>query len=109
MGREPAESICYPLAVGLRHYLGRRSDEPATDMTSFELRLLARRLQWPEGVQRGVQDVMNVVDRVRFVKVAADESGMRSAISLARNSALELDQELTARFEQEQAAIEEAG
>ena len=109
VGREPAESICDRLAVGLRHYLGRQSGEPAADMTSFELRLLARRLQWPDGVQRGVQDVMRVVDRVRFGKIDQDENGLRRALAESRNWSPELDQELVSRREREAAALEAAG
>lgn len=108
VGREPAESICDRLAVGLRHYLGRQSGEPAADMTSFELRLLARHLQWPDGVQRGVQDVMSVVDRVRFGKITQDESGLRRALAETRDWSKELDREMVSRRERERAALEEA-
>ena len=108
-GREPGESICDRLAVGLRHYLGRQSGEPAADMTSFELRLLAKRLQWPDGVQRGVQDVMSLVDRVRFGKVTQDESGLHRALAETRGWSIELDHEIVSRREQERAALEAAG
>ena len=109
IGREPAESICDRLAVGLRHFLGRQSGEPAADMTSHELRLLARRLRWPDGVQRGVQDAMSVVDRVRFGKMTQDESGLRRAIAGTREWSQELDREVVSRRERELEAMEAAG
>jgi len=104
LGREPAESVCDRLAAGMRRYLERQSDEPAEDMTSFELRLMARRLGWSEGVRRGLQDVMEVSDSVRFGRVPADESRLRRTLDLARSVAGDLDAQLTARAEAEEAA-----
>ena len=49
-------------------------------MTSFELRLLARALEWPDTVQRGVQAVMSVADRVRFGRFPADDRELRRAL-----------------------------
>ena len=85
IGREPGESICDRLAGGLRHYLERVSSEPAEEMTSFELRLLARKQDWPEDVRRGIQAVMSVADRVRFGRFAADDGELRLAIETSRN------------------------
>jgi hypothetical protein len=85
IGREPGESICDRLAGGLRHYLERASSEPAEEMTSFELRLLARKQEWPEDVQRGIQAVMSVADKVRFGRFAADDSELRRAIETSRD------------------------
>ncbi len=87
VGREPAESVCDRLAGGVRRYLGRISGEPAQDMTSFELRLLGRRLGWPEEVQRGVQAVMNVADGVRFGRRPVGEDELRAAVDRARLAA----------------------
>ena len=94
IGREPGESICDRLAGGLRHYLERASSEPAEEMTSFELRLLARKQGWPEGVQRGIQAVMSVADRVRFGRFAVDDSELRRAIENSRNVAQCLEDHL---------------
>ena len=96
VGREPGESICDRLAGGLRHYLERVCAEPAEEMTSFELRILARTQEWPEDVQRGIQAVMRVADRVRFGRLAADESELRLAIETSRNVALSLDKHFAA-------------
>jgi hypothetical protein len=105
LGREPAEGICDRLAAGVRRYLERQSDQPAEDMTSFELRLMARRLGWSENVRRGLQDVMAVADSVRFGRIPADETRLRRAVDSARNVARELDTQLTtARAEAEEAA-----
>jgi len=95
IGREPGESICDRLAGGLRHYLERASSQPAEEMTSFELRLLARKQEWPEDVQRGIQAVMSVADRVRFGRVAADDTELRRAIETSRNVAQCLEDHLT--------------
>ena len=94
IGREPGESICDRLAGGLRHYLERASSEPAEEMTSFELRLLARKQAWPEDVQRGIQAVMSVADRVRFGRFTADDSELRRAIETSRNVARCLEDHL---------------
>jgi hypothetical protein len=94
IGREPGESICDRLAGGLRHYLERASSQPAEEMTSFELRLLARKQDWPEDVRRGLQAVMSVADRVRFGRFATDDSELRRAIETSRNVARCLDDHL---------------
>jgi hypothetical protein len=84
VGREPSEAICDRLAGGLRRYLERATAEPAEEMTSFELRLLARRQEWPDAAQRGIHTVMGLADRVRFGRVAADDSELRRAIETSR-------------------------
>jgi hypothetical protein len=106
IGREPVEGICDRLAAGMRHYLERQSDQPAEEMTSFELRLLARRLGWPEAVQRGIHEVMGVADSVRFGRVPTDETRLRRAVDLARDLARDLDRRLAEEAEAE--AAEEA-
>jgi hypothetical protein len=106
VGREPAEGVCDRLAVGLRHYLERRCGEPAEEMTSFELRLLTRKLGWPESIQRGIQSVMGTVDRVRFGRFPTDEHELRRAIAAARDTAAALEDHLQPDLEE--GAIEEA-
>jgi hypothetical protein len=108
IGREPGESVCDRLAGGLRHYLERTSSEPAEEMTSFELRLLARTQQWPEEVQRGIQTVMSVADRVRFGRVAVDDSELRRAIDTSRGVARCLEDHL-AVDDEDDAQLEIAG
>lgn len=104
IGREPAEGVCDRLAAGMRRYLERQSDQPAEDMTSFELRLMARRLGWSENVRRGLQDVMAVADSVRFGRIPADEARLRLAVELARSVARDLDAQVRARALVEEAA-----
>jgi hypothetical protein len=108
VGREPADSVCDRLAGGLRHYLERTSGEPAEEMTSFELRLLARREGWPDAVQRGIQDVLGVADRVRFGRQSADESELGRAIEAARDASRRLDEHLSVD-DADPAALEAAG
>lgn len=81
IGREPAAGLCDQLAAGVRRYLERRSGEPAQEMTSFEIRLMARRLGWPESLQRDLQRVMAVADGVRF--------GRRGVSDLEQGAALD--------------------
>ena len=106
VGREPAEGVCDRLAVGLRHYLERRCGEPAEEMTSFELRLLTRKLGWPDSIQRGVQSVMGTTDRVRFGRFPTDEQELRRAIAAARDTGVAVEEHL--RPDQKESAIEEA-
>ena len=87
VGREPADGICDRLAAGLRRYLERRTGEPAAEMTSFELRLLARRRGWPESAQRLVQRVMSVADGVRFGRRPSADRELLEAISGAVDAA----------------------
>lgn len=89
-GSQP-ELVCDRLAAGLRRYLERRTGEPALEMTSFELRMLARRRGWPEAVQRGLHRVTKVVDSVRFGRCGVGEGELRQAISTAVDSARGLE------------------
>jgi hypothetical protein len=100
VGREPAESICDRMAGGLRRYLGRTSGEPAEDMTSFELRLLARGEEWPDAVQRGIQRVMATADGVRFGRRAIDDGKLRQALETSRETASSLEGHLLAIAEE---------
>ena len=85
------ELVCDRLAAGLRRYLERRTGEPAQEMTSFELRTLARLLRWPEDVQRGLHRVMQLVDGVRFGRRGVGEGELRQAISAAADTARGLE------------------
>jgi hypothetical protein len=87
IGREPADGICDRVAAGLRRYLERRTGDPAGEMTSFELRLLARRRGWPEPVQHLVQRVMGVADGVRFGRRPSSRDELRTALSGAVEAA----------------------
>jgi hypothetical protein len=87
VGREPADGVCDRLAAGLRHYLERRTGEPAEEMTSFELRLLARNRGWPELSQRLVQRVMGVADGVRFGRHDSTDDELLGAIAQALDAA----------------------
>ncbi len=87
VGREPADGICDRLASGLRHYLERRTGEPAGEMTSFELRLLARDRGWPENSRRLVQRVMGVADAIRFGRRPSTDEELHGAIAHALEAA----------------------
>ena len=106
VGTEPAEGVCDRLAAGLRRYLERRSGEPAAEMTSFEMRLLVRRLGWPESAQRGIQQVMNTVDLVRFGRTSIEERELRQAIENSRDSARRIE---TLLRQEEESVAEAAG
>jgi len=92
----------------LRHYMERVSSEPAEEMTSFELRLLARQQDWPEDVQRGIQAVMSVADRVRFGRFATDDRELRRAVETGRNVAQCLEDHL-AVDDEDSVELEAAG
>jgi hypothetical protein len=94
VGRDPAEGVCDRLAWILRNFLERRTGEPALEMTSFELRLAARRNAWPDAVRRDVQRAMEVADAVRFGRRAPAESELRSALDAARAGARLLEDHL---------------
>jgi len=87
VGREPADGVCDRLASGLRHYLERRTGEPAEEMTSFELRLLGRDRGWPEISQRHVQRVMGVADGIRFGRRPSTDEELQGAITHALDAA----------------------
>jgi hypothetical protein len=91
VGREPAEGVCDRLAQGFRRYLERRSGEPALEMTSYELRGLARGNRWPETVQRSLQIIMATVDGVRFGRRRIPEAELVGAIEAAADVGRELE------------------
>jgi hypothetical protein len=95
VGREPGDGVCDRLAGGLRRYLERRTGDPAGEMTSFELRLLARRRGWPETTQRLLQRVMAVADGVRFGRRSTGDEELARAIAMALDSARSVEAFLT--------------
>lgn len=94
VGRETEDVVCDRLAAGLRRFLERRTGEPAQEMTTSELRALARKRGWPEGVQRGVQAVMGVADGVRFGRRLVGEGSLRQAVEGALAAGRELEAHL---------------
>ena len=108
VGREPADGICDRLAAALRRFLERRTGEPAAEMTSFELRLLARRRGWPETIQRLVQDVMAVADGVRFGRRPTSDENLRRAIGCTLEAARAVETFLQPP-EEDQRVVEASG
>jgi len=104
IGRDPAEGVCDRLAQGFRRYLERRSGEPALEMTSHELRRLARSSGWPDGSQRSLHRVMQVVDGVRFGKRRLPDSDLRGAVEAAADVGRDLETHFTAREESAEVA-----
>jgi hypothetical protein len=104
VGREPAEGVCDRLAQGVRRYLERRSGEPALEMTSHELRGLARAGAWPDGVQRSLHHVLHVVDGVRFGRRRVADSELEGAIEAAAEVGRELEAFFTGLEETPEAA-----
>lgn len=95
VGREAEDVVCDRLAAGLRRFLERRTGEPAAEMTTSELRALARQRGWPEGVQRGVQAAMGVADGVRFGQRPVGEAALVRAVEGALGAGRELETHLT--------------
>ncbi|MFV2072202.1 MAG: hypothetical protein ACC742_06055 [Thermoanaerobaculales bacterium] len=104
IGRDPVEGICDRLSGGLRCYLERRCGEPAQEMTSSELRMLARALGWPEGVQRNMQGVTGLVDGVRFGRRPVTEEDLRRSIRTAVDTGRGLEEFLIAEERAETAS-----
>ncbi len=94
VGAMPAAEVCDRLAAGFRRYLERRTGEPALEMTSFELRILARGRRWPESVQRSLHRVMQVVDGVRFGRRDTPDGELLQAVSAALDGAKSLERHL---------------
>ena len=103
IGREPAEVVCDRLASAVRRFLERRSGEPAAEMTSHELQVLARRSGWPEDVQTALLRVMRTADGARFGRIPAGET----ELSGARDLALQLGNRLESFFAPDETAEEE--
>jgi hypothetical protein len=104
VGRAPAAGLCDQLALGLRGYLERRSGEPALEMTSFELRRMARRSRWPDLVQRSLHRTMGVADEVRFARRQVTDAALVEAISCARAAGRGLEQFLAEQEQPQEAA-----
>jgi hypothetical protein len=105
VGREPSELVCDRLASALRRYLERRCGEPAGEMTSFELRLMARRLAWPGAMQRGLQRAMDVADGVRFGRRPSSEAELHGAIDEALTVGRTLEEHLSPKPELEENTV----
>lgn len=95
IGRQPAAVVCDRLASGVRHYLERRTGEPAIEMTSNELRILARRSGWSQEVQTGLQRLTGVADGVRFGRRQVADSELEAAGWSAHEIGTELETFLT--------------
>ncbi len=91
IGRQPAAVVCDRLASGVRHYLERRTGEPAVEMTSNELRILARRAGWSQEVQLGLQRLTGVADGVRFGRRSVADSELQAAGRSAHEIGTELE------------------
>lgn len=87
IGKDAADAVCDRMAFILRKYLERRSDHPAAEMTSSELRFLARELQWPSEAQIDLQKILLLFDSVRFARKAVSEAALREAGEKARGIA----------------------
>lgn len=95
VGRVPPEEICDGLSGALRRFLERRTGRPALEMTSFEVRRMARERLWPEGIQRSLQEVLNVADAVRFARRRAADPTLAAAVRSAEGAAQELEAHLS--------------
>ena len=84
IGRDAADAVCDRMAMMLRRYLERRSERPAAEMTSAELRALARELQWPSEAGIGLQKVMQIFDAVRFARRDVSHAELKEAAETAR-------------------------
>ncbi len=91
IGRQPAAVVCDRLASGVRNYLERRTGEPAVEMTSNELRVLARRAGWSQDVQLGLQQLTAVADGVRFGRREVADSELQAAGRSAHEIGRELE------------------
>jgi hypothetical protein len=95
VGVVAADELCDRLAGGYRRYLERRTGEPTLEMTSFEMRVLARARSWPETTQRSIHRVMQVVDSVRFGRRRVPEGELGQAVAAALEGAHDLERHLT--------------
>jgi len=85
IGRGPADLVCDRLAAAVRLYLERRTGEPAVEMTSNELRSLARSAGWPQEVRAGLQRVTDLTDSVRFGRRPVGDAQLEAAVDAARD------------------------
>lgn len=103
IGRESAGAICDRLSLVLRKYLERRSESPAAEMTSSELRFLAKEQGWPVEVQVELQKVTLLFDAVRFARKPVSEAELREGLDGARVLARRLEEYLVPKEEEEAA------
>jgi hypothetical protein len=90
----PSQIFCDRLASGFRRFLERRTGDPALEMTSFELRVLARNRRWPEPVQRAMHRVLEVVDGVRFGRRSVPHPELVQAAATALDGGRALERHL---------------
>jgi len=91
------EVSCDRLAHALRAYLERRDGAPAREMTSFELRVLARTRAWPDAVQRDLGSALSLADAVRFGRRPVGRASLESAVEAAESAADGLERWTAAR------------
>lgn len=94
---DPPEVTCDRLAHALRAYLERRDGAPAREMTSFELRVLARTRAWPDAVQRDLGSALSLADAVRFGRRQVGRASLESAVESAESVADGLERWTAAR------------
>ncbi len=97
LDRDPPEVTCDRLAHALRTYLERRDGAPAREMTSFELRVLARARAWPEAVQRDLGSALSLADAVRFGRRPVGRASLEAAVDAAESVADGLERWTAAR------------
>jgi len=90
-GSVDTEGLCDRLARGVRRFLERSTGEPAVEMTSFEIKRLARRSGWPQAVQTGLRDALELADRVRFARRSVAEAQLRDVLRRLLEAAELLD------------------
>jgi hypothetical protein len=103
LGRDEDVVVCDRLATALRRFVERRTGEPATDMTSHEIRVTGRRSGWPQTCQRALDRVLSTIDGARFAKRPLPPGALEAAIGQLRDGARALDAGLQAA-EAEEAA-----
>ncbi len=97
LDNDPPEASCDRLAHALRTYLERRDGAPAREMTSFELRVLARTRAWPDAVQRDLGAALSLADAVRFGRRSVGRASLESAVDAAESVADGLERWTAAR------------
>ncbi len=85
LGKEPAAATCDRLAAAVRRYLERRLGEPAMEMTTFELKRMARRHGWPHGLQHALTRALETADRVRFARAKLSQAELAGAVASAED------------------------
>jgi hypothetical protein len=104
VGRDPVAGLCDGLAGSLRRFLERRTGEAALEMTTVELRQLARRREWQQQTQTNIHRVMSLADSVRFGRRPVAERDLSEAAENCVEAGRELERELRLREEEAAAA-----